>query len=455
MKKNFIHFYFLRVIVIVILEVNAFASSSKAISLRLTPSDAKEAIFSLLFVTPQPNLFFSASGHVILRLKINSKNIDQTYEWDMKTPHSFFEHQSVALYETEAYMVVIRSFAGQYEDLIEQKRGLQEARIKLSIDSKQKMLVVLQKITEQRNQINEYNTYFVPFKVSCSIPIRNLLNQALNGKLKQHLSSIPSNNFLRLVKSHFINQANYFRFIQLIANRELHQKRTQWDNALFPISLVKSLSHEKMTLEKGKASYKLLGSWKNLLSYPQEKATISKQLDYFSLFLNLCLALLTLALILALLTKYINIKIKCSSVLFGSLLFFWGVFSGGLGGWLTYVSQISTSDYSGEGLLFFWPLDLIYCFMGVLVLKNQSAHRALFFWIIPSLHLIVSSIYFSAKIFNFINRQFWLDSYLIFLIQNLIFLNLIFYNKIAINFKFSLIKSKKTGEKDNEAFSFN
>ena len=304
-------------------------------------------------------------GHSALRVVDEVRNTDTVYNWGVFEINGGPTAFAYDFFIDELqYRLATQSMSREIDNYRAQRRSVWQDELRLDAAQKQRLLVRLQWNRAAANVYYDYDYFFD----NCTTRIRDYLNEALEGKLRDSLSGTSRRTFRDEVRTHYGSIQAISFALDVIMNGDIDRPMTEWEALFLPLNLRSALA-DFDGLDGGEAG-SLLGARDELLVFERPAVQTSfYKTAALSLWLSCFFLLAMLRPVRRAFTAThaslelrgadfsmramgaLGVMVLGASGLFGCVM---------LGSW--FVSG-HTDLHSNLNLLLFWPTDLL----GVLI----------------------------------------------------------------------------------------
>ncbi len=327
--------------------------------------DPEHVRVSLLTVDIGPELPQSY-GHTMLRVENQKTGEEYILNWgmyDFSEPYLFvprFLKGLLRYFVSESTFDSTIRYYHEYE-----KRSVYQDSLVLTTQQKDRLLRNISKRLEPENVYYWYEFFYN----NCSTIPRDILNDALGGKIEERFTNVPATMDLRAYVRRDLNGWSIIPFfLDMMLNSDVDLKLNAWGEMFHPLMLQHYLSQLPQFDDVGNEipHSHLLQDHHTVVEggvYPKSS------LNFFMCFFAVCLIVL-LSIVLLFWKKHVYAR-----PLWGSFYIAWGLFSGFMGcvflvGW--FVTDHHMLQHNAN-LFVLWPFDFAFVYYGICILKNKNA----------------------------------------------------------------------------------
>lgn len=344
--------------------------------------------FYLITIDVGPELYMSF-GHSVLRIQDNNSRFDWVYNWgvfDFDEPFFLIKFLRGNLkYKMEEY-----PFSFQLQMGYLQKRTMWQDKINLTANQKRKLL---EKIIWQSLPENRYFKYLY-FKQNCSTLLRDYLDYALNGLIKQqYINKMSHLTFRQTVIDHLSINPFAAMGVDFIFNSNTDKKMNIWEEMFKPKQLRQYLSYLTSYDDNGNpiSSTKLLDNSQVLMKFEPPKKFNFNGYHFIFFILFIPFSYISWSVLKKTDTKIVRLLIAITTI-------FWGLFSFIASIILLWfwLDSYQNNCYHNVNLWFFWPLDFVCVYIGILFLTTKKISKYLnYFCIAHIISIIIAMLLWS------------------------------------------------------------
>ena len=348
--------------VLPLLPFSLVAQSADAGFSRYTlPADMSGVHFYLITVDVGDRVWDNF-GHTALRVYDENTNTDTVFNWGVfdisggMVSFSWNFFKGIMNYRLATSMPT--DLFAMYRS---QERTVWQDKLNLSNPQKEILLRRLIWNLEPENVVYAYQYFFD----NCTTKVRDYIDEALSGKLRQHNDGITGDTFRDQVRSHYQSVSLVGFSLDVLMNSNIDRRVTEWETMYLPLQLRERLANIASDVAENGEQLKLLSDPQLIMEYPPPQV----ETDGYRV---ASLVLLAPILFLLLMLKRIpqsyfathsRIGLKAAGINFrilGLLGLLTAIFSGVygtlmLGSW--FVSD-HVDTHHNVNLLLFWPTDL-------------------------------------------------------------------------------------------------
>ena len=332
------------------------------------PSDMSRVHFYLVTVDVGDSVWDNF-GHSALRMIDENSNIDTVFNWGYfnlsggVVGFSFNFFKGIMNYSLET-----NSPAFEFENYRRQQRTVWQDKINLTNAQKEVLYRRLMWNLEPENRVYAYQYFFD----NCTTRIRDYLDEALGGDIKDFYSGTTQSTFRSEVRRHYSSVPVIDFSLNILMNSNIDRPMTEWENMFLPINFRQRLSSMPSDVAEGGQRLSLLSTPQELMTFPAvKKRSDSYYLASFVLLIPVIFLLLTLKKIpMSYFATHSRLGLKLPNFTFrllGLLGIVTALFSGVYG--TLMLASWFVSDHldlhHNINLLLFWPTDLLGIFVGL------------------------------------------------------------------------------------------
>lgn len=326
------------------------------------PPDLSRVHFYLLTVDVGASVYDNF-GHTALRVVDENTGTDTVFNWgvfDVSAGPVAFSYNFFK--GIMRYRLATSTPALEFDAYRNQQRTVWQDRINLTGPQKERLYRRLLWNLEPDNLSYDYHYFFD----NCTTRVRDYLDEALGGQIRDYYSGVTENTFRDQVRAHYESIAVIRVSLDVLMNSNIDRPVTAWENMYLPISLREQLATIPSQVAENGRRLMLLSDQQVLMRFPPPRA----QTDGYLVAL---LVLLTPVLFLSFMLKRIprsnlagrsrfSLKVPVLSYpLLGLLGLLTSVFSGVLGCLMlgSWIISAHQDLHHNVNLLLFWPTDLL------------------------------------------------------------------------------------------------
>lgn len=431
------------------------------------PESMDQTDFYLLTVGLGDDLY-TRFGHTILRIVDHRAGVDYNFNWgtfDWNEPNFAWNFFRGVL----MYRMSLASFSqtmATYRDW-EQRRVWQD---KINLTSAQKRTLMQRIIWNSQPQNLKYPYQY--FFRNCSTQVRDYFDEALNGALLKAFKDVPSNppkRFRDHVRSNLGGNPFVGVSLDILMNGDIDRQMTKWDDMFLPIKLREHLMQTPAVDDSGQplTGTTLLHGGEVLVDLPDRPLDDTAARGGFVWFA--LVGWLPLVPVFPFFFRHVRRRLRAGFAIgegkpmatswslsgwhrrfAGAACLVWGMFAGAYG--LTMTVTWILSDHSdlhhNANLWLFWPLDWIFCVVGIVFLRNQNSsklaglHSSIFLQFIRMLallHILGAIILGLGALIGFIKQD--VSNVLLFLALPFVMINLFLLSCVPTEIRSDGVKS--------------
>jgi len=308
-------------------------------------------------------------GHNALRVVDHANKQDLIYNmgiFDWSQPGFIYNFMKGLL----IYKLGIFGYRGSIQYYKQRERLVVEEKLTLTEMQKRTLLNRLSWQAQPEN-INYPYHYFYN---NCSTKLRDFLDEAVGGQIKQRQTKVFTGTTYRYyVREYLATMPWLASLLDLVMTKEIDHEISVWEDMFTPERMRGYLAEMPAFTDDGKAipNSKFLADKRVVLQFDSALAG-SWQLGY----LALCVPLLLLGILGLLFTQTTRFAVfrRSGNRLLGLGLFIWGLFAGLIasGMIIAWVWSHHTTLHGNYNLLLLWPLDFVYASYGArLFFQNE------------------------------------------------------------------------------------
>jgi hypothetical protein len=335
------------------------------------PSDFSRVDIYLVTVDVA-DTFYLRGGHSMLRVVDNLNRFDVVFNWgifNFRDPaflYNFFKgvlNYRLAIWDTAA------TFDYYRED---EKRGVWQDKLDLTIAQKTRLLEQLVWWSDPKHRVYSYSIWFE----NCATRIRDLLDYALGGNVKEHFSKTTDRSYRDFTRENLKSAPPIDLFLELMLNSNVDRHTTLWDQMYLPYRLREVMLQMPVVNEAGvlESNRRFLTSSTRLFDGKvSTEAAVSGYMWFFVLFF------------LPILAGFLFISPQCRRVtskrlqqlskrVFGVGLIGWSICAAVLASAmiLTWLFSEHSELHHNANLWLVWPLDILFVAGAFGFLREQS-----------------------------------------------------------------------------------
>ena len=302
-------------------------------------------------------------GHTALRVYDENTNTDTVFNWGVFDISGGMVSFSWDFFKgIMNYRLATSTPTDLFAMYRSQERTVWQDKLNLSNAQKEILFRRLMWNLEPENVVYAYQYFFD----NCTTKVRDYIDEALSGKLRQYYDSSTADTFRDQVRSHYQSVSLVSFSLDVLMNSNIDRPVTEWEAMYLPLQLRDSLANITSDVAENGEQLKLLSDPQLIMEYPPPQV----ETDGYRV---ASLVLLAPILFLMLMLKRIpqsyfathsRIGLKAAGINFrilGLLGLLTAIFSGVygtlmLGSW--FVSD-HVDTYHNVNLLLFWPTDLL------------------------------------------------------------------------------------------------
>ena len=304
---------------------------------------------------------YSKYGHSIVRVLDHKTNIDVAYNWGTFD----FEAPGFVPKFLEGILIYNMSWGPWWEEVDVSQYELQTMWMeRINLTNKQKEILV-RRVNWNAQPENVHYPYLF-FYDNCSTRVRDLIDQATHGKVKETTFTRKTGRSYRdRVMEHNASAPIFAMGQDVILNSEPDREMSEWDDMFIPINLRESLLKVPAVDDDGKEipGVTVLSDTRILTKFPRPEIPSVNGYAFFWILAGLP-ALMGLWLFkIKKRPKLAARLIGFSELVLGGLWFFFGVFMA-----LSWAYGSHTVLPRNVNLLLMWPTDVLYLVLGIKLL---------------------------------------------------------------------------------------
>lgn len=177
------------------------------------------------------DLVFNNFGHTALRIKDQGQNFDQMFNWgifDFRDPLSFSYrfYRGILRYELGVY-----PFSLATRQFVAEQRTVWQEKVNLTAEEKAILLKRLEWNLQPENISYDYFYFFD----NCSTRIRDYIDEAIGGALKQSSKKMMSGRTYRdTVRSHYATNPEIALSLDMMMNHRIDPEMNKWEEMYLP-----------------------------------------------------------------------------------------------------------------------------------------------------------------------------------------------------------------------------
>jgi len=305
-------------------------------------------------------------GHIAIIVEDSFTNTELLYDYgvfDFKQDN-FFRNFAMGrlIYGVIATPAAYRISLAEHES-----RNMTSAILNIPPDKRYEVAVFLQENVKPGNNTYLYHHYFD----NCSTRIRDVVNIAVDGQLKEWAEAQPGTMSLRdHIRRH--SGRNYFMdwVLNFLQSDAIDAKTSLWDDMFLPEELNQNLQEFYYADVSGN-SVKLISNYEVLTDFPKRPGIPSKPAVYWPVGIAIGVLIGLIGLILY--TFYDKTRKTLWRAVYGSFTACYGIFFGFLGTALLLMMIFTNQDvtFNNENVLLVSPVLLWAGILGILIAAGK------------------------------------------------------------------------------------
>lgn len=330
------------------------------------PADMSAVSFYLITVDVG-DAIWDNFGHTALRMYDQSNNTDLVFNWGVfdirggPIAFSFDFFKGIMRYELATHAP-----ADEFAMYRDQQRSVWQDKINLTNPEKEILYRRLIWNLEEENRTYDYLYFFN----NCTTRVRDYLDEALNGRIRDQFTGVMDVTFRDQVKAHYQSVSLIAFSLDVLMNSNIDRPVSEWEAMYLPLQLRESLAKVRSDVAIDGQRQMLLSDHQEIMSFapPRQQADAYQFASVVLLAPVLFLMLMLKRIPMSYFATHSRVGLKAAPITFrllGLLGLLTAVFSGVygvlmLGSW--FISD-HLDLHHNLNLLLFWPTDLL----GILV----------------------------------------------------------------------------------------
>lgn len=326
------------------------------------PADMSAVSFYLITVDVG-DAVWDNFGHTALRMYDQSSNTDLVFNWGIfdisggPVAFSFNFFKGIMRYELDT-----RAPADEFAMYRDQQRSVWQDKINLTNPEKEVLYRRLVWNLEEENRTYDYLYFFN----NCTTRVRDYLDEALGGKIRDQFAGTTSETFRDQVQAHYQSVSLIAFSLDVLMNSNIDRQVSEWEAMYLPLQLRESLAQVQSDVAISGRRQMLLSDHQEIISYapPRQQADAYELASLILLAPVLFLMLMLKRIPMSYFATHSRVGLKLAPISFrllGLLGLLTAVFSGVygvlmLGSW--FISD-HLDLHHNLNLLLFWPTDLL------------------------------------------------------------------------------------------------
>jgi hypothetical protein len=306
-------------------------------------------------------------GHIAIIVEDSLNNTEILYDYgvfDFKQDNFFRNFAMGRL----IYGVIATPAVYRISQAAHDLRNMSSSTLNIPPEKRYEVAVYLQENVKPGNNTYLYHHY----DDNCSTRIRDVVNLAVDGQLKEWAEAQPGNMSLREhIRRH--SGHNYFMdwILNFLQSDAIDMQITLWDDMFLPEELNQNLQNFYYTDSSGN-SVKLVSSYEILTDFPNRPEVPVKAAVYWPIGIVVGVLIGFIGLILSML--YFKTKTSLWRVLYGVYSACYGIFFGFLGTVLLLMMLFTNQDvtFNNENVLLASPVLLWAGILGILIAAGRE-----------------------------------------------------------------------------------
>ncbi|MEZ4742231.1 MAG: DUF4105 domain-containing protein [Bdellovibrionota bacterium] len=361
------------VLLLCFVQPDSSLSASTQSSPLFRPADPSRAEFHLLTVGLGSALYMRF-GHTILQLVDLDTGNEYNFNWgifDFDDPDFAYKYFTgrllyrVGVSNTQSVLAMYKYY---------EKRKVWKEKINLTVEQKQKLLDRIFWNLKKENRTYLYQHFYN----NCSTKVRDYLNEALGGKIKQaYGQQLAALNFRDYVRANLSRPAYAGFGLDIIMNRKIDEKISLWDEMFYPSRLRDLMLKLPAFDDEGNevAGSSLLSGTQLLVDNPDYAPIHVNIYSWIALFFGVPLIAVMLVFFVKPFALSAVHKVPVISIrVLGGVTCLWALFAGALGT-VMFVSWLLSDHLDilhNANLWAFWPIDFLMLPLGYNLIRHGA-----------------------------------------------------------------------------------
>lgn len=343
------------------------------------PSDMDKVDIYLMTVGTG-DAIYTRFGHTMLRVVDHETGRDFTYNWgifsfeDPGFAFKFFKGILIYRMDRTSLAATIRHYRDR------EKRSVWQDKIDLTADQKRRLLSRIAWNMQPENVQYRYQHFYN----NCSTKIRDYLDEAVSGKIKEYTNREPVKPVFRdYVRSHLATIPIVVMGLDVFMNSKIDKPITEWDEMFLPSKMREYLMAVPAFNDNGdpKEGSHLLHDSTTILQMPEIPTRNMNEMYYILLAVfGVPSLLICIYRVRSVINREFSEKSK-SLIILSLICMGWGLFAGFFG-FVMFISWAFSEHldlHHNANLFIFWPTDWFLVVIGWRLLrKNLKSTSSLF-----------------------------------------------------------------------------